>query len=180
MMDDSVQGNITLHGLGFIQVKLQGKQRLHVWHPALPRRANADVSPIHNHRFRFESRVLVGTQVNRRYKVRDNEHGGHDRISHDGPRKENGSRLSYVAGSVSIEAMPEEIYKPGMSYIMPVLEYHETPNEGMVATIMQKLYEGDTHASSIIQKGYEFDQEFDRFQLSEDELWEYVREVLAS
>ena len=74
---------ISLHGLGFIQVKLPNSARMHVWHPDLPRRSCYDFSSIHNHRFSFRSRVLIGQQINRRYRVWENQHGGHDLISHD-------------------------------------------------------------------------------------------------
>jgi hypothetical protein len=56
---------ISLHGLGFIQVKLPANRRLHVWHPDLPRRDCFAYSAIHNHRFGFRSTVLVGHQRNR-------------------------------------------------------------------------------------------------------------------
>ena len=39
IIDDVMTDKITLHGLGFVQVQLEGSQRLHVWHPELPRRA---------------------------------------------------------------------------------------------------------------------------------------------
>ena len=171
---------ISLHGLGFIQVKLGGNQRMHVWHPDLPRRSCYQHSAIHNHRFAFVSRVLVGTQINRRYGVQDNPYGQHDRISHDGPRSEKGGRLSYVAGRVTVNPTPDETYEAGESYLMPMLEYHETPNSGVVVTLMQKLEEGTIHASSLISRGVEFNQDFDRFQVSDSDLWQTVLQALRS
>jgi len=165
---------ISLHGLGFIQVKLPAEMRLHVWHPELPRRSCFDHSAIHNHRFSFFSTVLIGTQVNRRYQVIDNALGSHDRISHDGPRSEKGGRLSYVAGRVAVFAHSEERIGPGEVYVMDALEYHETPNSGIVVAIMKKRKEGIVHASSLISHGVEFDQSFDRFQLDEAALWDFV------
>lgn len=53
---------ISLHGLGFIQIKLDDNQRLHIWHPDLPRRKCFEHSNIHNHRFAFKSTVLKGIQ----------------------------------------------------------------------------------------------------------------------
>lgn len=181
MMDadfNPIKGGITLHGLGFIQVKLPNNARLHVWHPSLPVRACFPYSPIHNHRFSFRSTVLIGTQVNRRYVVTEDEAGTHDRISHDGPRTPTGSRESFVDGRVRVQAMPDEVMQAGESYSMAPLQYHETPNEGVVVTYMQKVEEGTVHAHSLIETGHEFDQGFDRFQLSEDQLWAVVVEAL--
>lgn len=180
------QETISLHGLGFIQLKLPANRRLHVWHPDLPRRSCFAHSAIHNHRFSFRSTVLCGTQVNRRYNVIE---GGfeepfgpstHDRISHDGPRSERGGRLSYVAGQARAAALPVEHYEPGDSYEMPMLQYHETPNDGIVVTLMEKLTEGTVHASTLIERGHEFNQDFDRFQLSPGRLWEFVVDALSA
>jgi hypothetical protein len=165
---------ISLHGLGFIQVKLPRNRRLHVWHPDLPRRRCFERSAIHNHRFSFISTVLVGTQVNRTFKVEETDEGSHDLISHDGPRSEKGGRESYVAGRVGVEIDGYEFYEAGRSYMMPMLGYHDTPNDGIVITVLEKLEEGTVHACSLIEHGHEFDQTFDRFQLAPDQLWAFV------
>lgn len=169
---------ISLHGLGFIQVKLPGNRRLHVWHPDLPRRSCFEHSAIHNHRFSFISTVLIGTQVNRRYEVIEDPAGSHDLISHDGPRGPRGGRLSYVAGRVSVRPRGDDAYVAGQRYHMPELEYHETPNGGIVVTLMEKLTEGTIHAASLITHGIEFDQSFDRFQLPTERLWAIVVDAL--
>jgi hypothetical protein len=170
---------ISLHGLGFIQVKLEGNQRLHVWHPDLPRRSCYEHSAIHNHRFNFVSTVLIGRQINRRYSVADADGGTHDLISHDGPRGPEGGRLSYVAGRVNVLAREDEVIDAGHSYLMNQLEYHETPNSGIVVTVMRKLVEGTVHASSLITHGVTFDQSFDRYQLPEAELWRFVVDAMG-
>lgn len=172
------EGQITLHGLGFIQVSLPGNQRIHVWHPDLPKRRCFARSPIHNHRFSFLSTVLVGTQLNHRFRIVENSRGDHDMISHDGPRLPSGSRQSYVSGRCYVQDFGIEAIPAGMSYKMEELEYHSTPNDGVVVTLMQKLHEGTTHAHSIIQSGYTFDQDFDRYQLSDRTLWAFVVEAM--
>ena len=172
---------ISLHGLGFIQVTLPANKRLHVWHPDLPRRSCYQYSSIHNHRFSFKSTVLVGTQVNQRYHIVMHPEGTHEAISHDGPRSEKGGRLSYPVGRVNIVKKGDvETYTPGSWYIMPPLEYHETPNSGIVVTLMEKLEEGEIHANSIIEHGHTFDQSFDRFQIPADELWQIVVRSMQS
>lgn len=174
-----VEGQITLHGLGFIQVALPGNQRIHVWHPDLPKRKCFARSPVHNHRFSFLSTVLVGTQFNHRFSIVEDALGTHDMISHDGPRLPSGSRSSFVAGRCCLIDRGIEAIPAGYSYKMEQLEYHSTDaGDSIVVTLMQKLEEGAIHAHSIIEHGYEFDQQFDRYQLSERTLWAFVMEAL--
>lgn len=172
-----ISGGITLHGLGFIQCKLPNNSRLHVWHPELPRRACFDYSAIHNHRFSFMSRILIGTQINHLWRVESHENGTHDRISHDGPRSPKGGRESFVDGRVRLIDNGMVRYDPGDSYVMPMLQYHSTPNDGIVVTVMRKITEGQIHAHSVIERPHSFDQDFDRFQLSENELLDYVKDA---
>jgi len=169
---------ISAHGLGFIQVKLPENRRLHVWHPDLPRRACFDYSAIHNHRFGFRSTILIGLQFNQRCDLIFHPEGTDDVISHDGPRSEKGGRESFVAGRVNVRLRPIEKYGPGESYEMPVHEYHHTPNSGIVVTLMEKLAEDTIHACTVIERPHAFDQDFDRFQLSPDELWQIVVKAL--
>lgn len=170
---------ISAHGLGFVQVKLPANRRLHVWHPALPRRACFDYSAIHNHRFSFQSTIIIGKQLNQRADLIMHPDGTHDVISHDGPRSERGGRESYVAGRVNVRLRDLEEYGPGESYLMPELEYHRTPNSGIVVTMMEKLSEGTIHACSVVERPHVFDQGFDRFQWTPLQLWQVVLEALA-
>ena len=170
---------ISAHGLGFIQVKLEANMRLHVWHPELPRRKCFRYSAVHNHRFSFSSTVLIGQQVNRRYRVVEGDFGAYDLISHDGPRSDKGGRESFICGRVDLIGQHDEFYQPGDTYHMAELEYHETPNAGVVVTLMKKLSEGAVHANSTILRGRTFDQDFNRFQLPAAELWGLVVRALS-
>jgi hypothetical protein len=169
---------ISLHGLGFIQLVLPGNQRLHIWHPDLPRRNCFDHSAIHNHRFGFVSRVLKGVQKNVRVDLELARDGSHTIISHNGPRSEQGGRISYPVAECNVYEHAVESYGPGEEYQMPVHQYHHTPNSGIVVTLMRKLEESDIHANSVIRKGVEFHAAFDRFQLSRERLLAYVMEAL--
>lgn len=175
-----VKEKISLHGLGFIQVVLGGNQRLHVWHPSLPRRNCYEHSAVHNHRFSFTSRVLIGTQVNQRCDleiVKPGE-GSHVLISHNGPRSEKGGRESYPVADVNVMKRPVEFIQPGEDYFMPAYEYHHTPCTGIVVTLLVKHSEGHIHANSVCKKGVDFHYDFDRFQLSPDELFDYVQDAM--
>lgn len=171
---------ITLHGLGFIQIKLDANQRLHVWHPKLPRRSCFEHSAIHNHRFSFNSTVLKGVQKNVRCDLVLHPEGTHTIISHDGPRSDKGGRLSFPVATANVIEREEESYMAGCVYRMPLLQYHYTPNTGIVVTLMQKLAEGDIHANSVIRRPHEFDQSFDRYQFPPKELWSIVVDALTS
>lgn len=170
---------ISLHGLGFIQLVLPANQRLHVWHPELPRRNCYDHSAIHNHRFSFWSRVLVGFQANARIDLELVKEGTHTVISHNGPRSDKGGRLSYPVAECNVHRRPVETYGPGEKYFMPVHEYHHTPNTGVVVTLMRKVEESAIHANSVIAKGVDFHYDFDRFQLSPAQLFGYVVDALT-
>jgi len=88
--------------------------------------------------------------------------------------------MSFINGRADLmKSSPCEIYEPGESYLMPMLQYHDTPNSGIVVTLMEKMEEGTTHAHSIITHGHVFDQSFDRFQLSQYRLMEFVAYALS-
>lgn len=171
---------ISLHGLGFIQLVLGGNQRMHVWHPDLPRRACYEHSAVHNHRFAFTSRVLKGVQVNQRcdIEVVKPSTGSHLLISHNGPRSDKGGRLSYPVADVNVLFRDLERYEAGQEYLMPAMEFHHTPCEGVVVTVITKHSEMAVHANSVCKSGVDFHYDFDRFQLSPDELFAYVVDAL--
>lgn len=172
------QETISLHGLGFIQLKLGAEQRLHVWHPALPRRDCYQHSAIHNHRFSFTSRVLKGEQINVRADIEIVKEGTHQLISHNGPRSEKGGRLSFPVADCNVHLRAEERIAAGNEYFMPAFEYHQTPVDDIVVTLMKKHESGTIHANSVCAKGVDFHYDFDRFQLSPDELFGFVVEAL--
>lgn len=176
---------ISLHGLGFIQVVLGGKQRLHVWHPALPRRSCSESSAIHSHSFSFKSTVLVGEQNNIRYTVNaPNEHAPatHDLYLHRGPRTDKGNRPWENVGQVHIQKADSLVIRPGETYTEFALDYHKTVpgGDGRVATLMTKTCEGEGAAHSSCLIGVAPDVDFDRFQWTPNELWAMVIDVLGS
>lgn len=189
---DPMRETISLHGLGFIQVQLQGNQRLHVWHPDLPRRICYQHSAIHDHRFSFHSTVLVGAMRNITYDVQQTAKRGEDgqliqlgkymTYSHEGARSKNGGRPWTPGLQVDFTVRTNMVIAAGESYYMPSYAFHKTEPmaDGKCATVIKKLSEGEHGARSSCSIGVEPDTDFDRFQLSNDELWWYVFEVLAS
>ncbi|WP_346395926.1 hypothetical protein [Pseudomonas syringae] len=180
IVDDVMSDKITLHGLGFVQVQLDGGQRLHVWHPELPRRTCFEQSAIHDHRFSFTSRVLVGEQRNIEFKAEADPLGEYMLYLHEGARTACGGRPWVPDGRVRMVKIYEETVMAGLTYAQTAYHYHRTEpqGDGKVATIMQKLgeYSRGAHSSCLI--GTPPDDQFDRYQWTPAQLWEVVRSVL--
>lgn len=180
IIDDLMTDKITLHGLGFVQIQLEGNQRLHVWHPDLPRRTCVESSAIHDHRFDFTSRVLIGRQHNIEYRCDPSPCGGYLLYLHEGARTACGGRPWVPDGRVHMVEINSESIPAGATYTQQAYHFHRTEpgGDGKVATIMQKLkeYSRGAHSSCIV--GVKPDDEFDRYQWSPAQLWDIVADVL--
>lgn len=179
---------ISLHGLGFVQVKLGGKQRLHVWHPELPRRSCFEHSQVHSHRFSFMSRVLVGTQINNTWGVAPLADLGsqdpptHMAYRHEGERSEFGNRPWIEDGECRAWLAMSVPYEAGKAYTFRKHAFHSTDpgGDGRVATLMLKTEEDNENgALSLCELGVRPDVDFDRKQMGQDAMWDVVREVLG-
>lgn len=175
---------ITLHGLGFLQIKLPAQQRLHIWHPDLPKRSCFAHSAIHDHRFGFRSRVFIGDQTNRIYEATPAVGPIVTHISylHEGARTQFGNRPWIEDQRLRVEMISEQTIKAGDEYIMSPYVYHSTEpgNDGRVATLMTKLSEHDAGAHSLCAAGVMPDADFDRKQWSEEQLWNVALDVLKA
>ncbi|PUA41388.1 hypothetical protein C5U62_32205 [Pseudomonas protegens] len=169
VIDDLMTDAITLHGLGFIQIQLEANQRLHVWHPELPRRRCFAHSAIHNHRFSFISRVMVGQQHNHDYLACPDPEGDYTLYLHEGPRTAGGNRPWVKDGRC-------HLIHAGQSYA-----YHRTEpgGNGRVATLLTKTEAFSLGAHSSCRAGVEPDSAFDRYQWPAARLWEVVADVLG-
>lgn len=180
IIDDVMTDKITLHGLGFVQVQLQGNQRLHVWHPELPRRACFEHSAIHDHRFNFVSRVIIGQQINHCFLMLPDAEGEFTLYLHEGERTAKGGRPWTPDGRANFGSNGVFTIDAGNDYNTPAYAYHRTEpgGDGKVATIMKKRGEYPNGAHSTCRVGIQPDTDFDRFQWSPARLWEVVSDVL--
>jgi len=180
IFDDVMTDKITLHGLGFVQIQLAANQRMHVWHPELPRRSCFDHSAIHDHRFDFTSRILVGTQRNIEYADIWADDGDYVMYLHEGARTENGGRPWVPDGRTNMIIMYDNAVAAGHTYHQKAYCFHRTEplGDGKVATIMQKTFEGQKGAHSTCLASVTPDVDFDRYQWSPAQLWEAVADVL--
>lgn len=179
---DPMRDKITLHGLGFIQVQLTENTRLHVWHPELPRRRCFEHSKVHNHRWGFRSRVLVGRLKDRRFEFEPSSNGNHMRYEHGSARGTCGGRgWEPVERGMLIEHCPRILHAGGSSYHTSAYDYHtsEPMDDGIVVTLLDKEYTNDRPASSICRLDIEPETDFDRYQLAPVSLMAIVSHALC-
>lgn len=171
---------ITLHGLGFLQVKLPGNQRLHVWHPDLPKRQCFKQSSIHDHRFGFTSKVLIGTQVNQFYRIVPNSKNfTHIGYLHEGERTKFGNRPWIPDIEVALEKVGDlHVISAGCSYNVNPYILHATECKGICVTLIKKDITGFQGAHSFCEIGTEPDVDFNRKQWHETVLWEIFTEAM--
>ncbi len=180
------EATVSLHGLGFLQVKLGGGQRLHVWHPDLPRRQCFEHSQVHDHRFGFSSTVLKGMQINDVFAVFDglrNAMPGPTHIAylHEGARLSTGNRPWIPRERLWVGHVSRELVDEGMTYHMLPRVFHSTTpgGNGKVATLMTKtLEEPIGGARSLCEIGVTPDVDFDRSQMSQDDMWAIIQDVM--
>ena len=186
-IDDVMKAPISLHGLGFLQIKLGANQRMHIWHPDLPRRSCFEHSQVHDHRFGFESRILVGEQTNKIFSFRQidplssAEAVTHHAYRHEGARLPTGGRPWVLDTSGILDVVSTEHNRPGSVYHMLPYVFHESAplRDGRVATVMRKTAEHEKGARSLCRPHIAPDEHFDRYQLSVAQMWEVVEDVLT-
>ncbi len=179
---------VSLHGLGFLQIQLTDQLRIHIWHPDLPRRRCFKYSSAHNHRFGFESTVLTGMIVNRivtPIPTQTIDKGDQYYLyRHDGPRMRHGNRAWIPATDEPWRFVhtSSTSYVAGQKYPMLPYVWHETgiPGDGRAATLMYKTEEHEDPAHSACQVGVKPDEAFDRFQMTDNDMWAIARDVLGS
>lgn len=65
-------------GLGFIQLKLDADTRVHFWHPELT--ADTPEEELHDHRYRFNSHILVGGITHEEWHLDPAADGDHEMV----------------------------------------------------------------------------------------------------
>ena len=128
--------DIRFHGNGFIQVYLNSHTRLHVWSPAFPA-TRVQNAQIHDHRFWFCSKVLLGALYHQEYEVYldgTGKHGLYQTAEH--------SKVAPLEriGKCSISERGLSIYYAGDEYYFGGPDkYHHTFANELTVTLMTKL-----------------------------------------
>ncbi len=157
----SAKADICLHALGFIQVRLDGDQELRIWHPNLPRAQGYSKSQIHSTSYCFGALVLKGSFRQDIYLLDKEAHNTNLRIW--------------------VRHISCDIVGAGMTYQMAAGTLHSITLQGLghAAAVMTRLTEGEG-LTILGAPGIDINAEdFDRFQMSNDDMWAIIRDVMG-
>ena len=166
------------HGNGFFQIDLHNGYRLHVWDPEHIHSQHLAV-PIHDHRFSFESMVLVGEQHHVTYDVDFGSDAPTHQIYKAIPRLLEDTALIPTEMMVRISNPHEQIILAGDKYSFEYKQFHETPNVDYVVTLLEKTKIDVEHDARILcPVGLQPDNDFTRYDMSPFEQWEVIRKAV--
>ena len=170
------------HGNGFFQLDLDGGYRLHVWDPDAPI-AQVVHTPIHDHRFSFESLVLSGEQTHVEYIVLQNvlpTVTKNYNICEVRYGDTEDTKLVNTGIGVFADVVEKVVVPAGEIYDFRMYAFHETPNLGYVVTLLRKTKVDSNHKPRVLCPiGMEPDNDFNRYDLSVDTQWDIIRRAIA-
>jgi hypothetical protein len=161
-------------GLGFIQIKLNDRQRMHFWHPELS--ADTPEEELHDHRYFFTSHVVAGETTHEEWFFRKDDHGDHEMVAVNCKPGSAGEEQHLGYGRV--EQGGSYTMVAGSKYTFPPTGYHRIRAERCV-TFLER---GDvlTELATVIRPlGTPAVCPFER-QIPEPRLWECVADLLEN
>lgn len=185
-------GQFRVHGNGFIQCNIQvdgPEQRIHIFgHPAVGRQI--EPTPVHDHRFGFESTVLFGTLVNARYAfltdAKDEDHTHYACTFEAPPPGSNDTKLDKHTDQTgalwldydTFDSTPVELMQTGDTYEMLPGHFHETFSNEPTITLMRKTMTRDIQPRVLCRIGQEPDNGWHREKVMHPaEVMEIVRDT---
>lgn len=178
-----------MHPNGFLQHDLPDGSRLHIWSPDLPP-AQLVHTPIHDHTFIFESRVVMGILEHHEFRAIPTSLPGGSFVRGPGAHLPSTHEVYAVKGpclvpeghTVNVQPAESHFHGVGASYVFGgPNRYHDTYGaEGtFTATIMRKTQTNlAEYPTVLVPVGMKPDNDFRRGQYSEDFLMFWVNQVL--
>jgi len=178
----TTQAKPRVHPNGFIQLDINEKDRLHVWHPSLTVRQKT-FSPVHNHIFSFHSEIYVGRLINVCYQKDAAPTGTHEEWRVQLIEGEETKLVRQGEARYHLDPVEMEVMFPGDLYFMPKWEFHEILTNEPTMTVIRKkgavltLGPNSGGASVMVPVGEEPDNDFRRGDVDTDALWDLILET---
>jgi hypothetical protein len=157
-------------GLGFIQIKLGERYRIHFYTTALP--AIISVEEIHNHRYDFTSRVLYGNYCQTLFTITE----GTTHLCEDESCNE-GVHSGKAPDACGIRRLAQETYVPGSHYTLSHEAFHTVQTTDAITLLDRKPYAKE-FAQVIRPINHLKTCPFSK-KISEHELWNIVEKILV-
>jgi hypothetical protein len=167
-----------VHGNGFMQLDLDANKRLNIWgHPDLPRQ-KVDTS-IHDHRFGFISKVIVGELIQTSYDVSVFSTPTHQ-VFTPVVREGEDTVLAATPELLQPYILDQRIVHAGQEYQMPPRAFHTSKARIPTATLLIKtLMRSADPVRVLVPIGRLPDNDFNRNAFDADTLWRIAAEVLG-
>ncbi len=174
--------NIRLHGNGFIQLDIGpeddiSSERLHIWSDELPP-AQRVRTAIHDHRFSFVSKVLLGTLVNLEYDFKASRTGEHALYTPNVKYRQD-TTLVPTGSQGDFTLVREVQVNAGDEYKFQATAFHDTGWVGLMATYFHKTLTLENYAPRVAcLLPFNPDNDFDRYGTKVIDLWPFVDRVV--
>ncbi len=170
-----------VHPNGFIQMDLDARHRLHVWHPRLPYRQRT-YSPVHDHVFGFTSEVFSGRLVNASYSLVKTPNGTHYKAWCEMTGPNESVLVPQTHYLYRLKSRASFAVQPGEQYELSAFEFHETLSNEPTLTVIRKdddtIYQGNERSPTVmVPRGTAPDNDFRRDDVDLDVLLELVEEA---
>lgn len=178
--------DIRVHGNGFLQVNLPDNQRVHLFgHPDLPRQAVP--TPVHDHTWGFESRILCGLLINLVWGFSEDEFGGphtHYVCKYEPTVGEDTRLIPIEQHTGYLTLLARGCFRADGSYTHYRGVLHETFSNEPTITLMTKNDmpdEGEVVPAPrvLCRIGKEPDNSFTRYDLDESQLWAILKDAFT-
>lgn len=180
--DDLVNNPICkprVHGNGFLQLDLpEPDMRLHIW-PEQKLATQKVYTGIHNHNFSFNSRILCGALTHIEYDGLQQSPIGLYQVYKTTPRDREDKGLVLASPyRYNLKYGRFFLLPQGSYYSFKYGNFHDSRGNGLTATIMRKTrVEPLTEVYVLCEQHEVPDNDFNRYQFKDEQLWPIVKQV---
>lgn len=160
-------------GLGFIQLKLSDRDRMHFWTPSIPRKQREE---IHNHRYEFKSIVLAGKLKFQTFTASTNSMGAYEVFETNCTQE--GTTLTKLIKPVDIRSTGYYEINTGSKYTFPHHHFHTTEETVFAITYLRRGEKVREFADVIKTRGAGTDCPFAE-KICPEQCWEYIGAALT-
>lgn len=158
-------------GLGFIQIKLNDTERVHIYTPKV--KTTTHPEEVHDHRYAFESKIIKGSLTNKIYQVVE---GDKFYLTEENCTPNKTVSESPKCISCNVKLICSTTMEKGTVYFMDKDTLHRVETDRCITFLTRKSIQKDT-AKVIFPKEVSLTCPFS-VNKSEDDLWKIVKEEI--